>query len=106
MSYGDSRIAVILVHGNFIFPSIVNTKIAVIAVDLFLIISGFLIGKILLDTKNKNNFFRRFYVRRIFRIFPLATLAIFTGSIIALLFDRGQVHYHITYFLFRISFCS
>ena len=40
-------------------------------VDLFLVISGFLIGKILLASRGKENYFRTFYVRRIFRILPL-----------------------------------
>lgn len=40
-------------------------------VDLFLVISGFLIGKILLNSRGKENYFRTFYIRRIFRILPL-----------------------------------
>ena len=40
-------------------------------VDIFFIISGFLIGKILLSADRHDHFFRKFYIRRFFRIAPL-----------------------------------
>ena len=44
------------------------------SIDMFFILSGFLLGGILLKNKKSKNFFKTFYLRRIYRIVPLYLL--------------------------------
>jgi len=59
-----------------------------VGVDLFFVLSGFLITGILFDSLHRDDYFRNFYVRRSLRIFPL-----FYGFWIALLLLTPILHF-------------
>lgn len=59
-------------------------------VSLFFVLSGFVITRILIQTKTSKNYFYRFYKRRILRILPLYYLFLFVFYLFPLTYD-GQV---------------
>jgi peptidoglycan/LPS O-acetylase OafA/YrhL len=76
---GLAVLMVLLLHflGNMIPTNGVERAIVGVTnygsygVELFFVLSGFLITGILYDARNKPNYFRNFYMRRLLRIFPL-----------------------------------
>lgn len=87
---GLRAIAVLLVVGFHSFPSWV--KGGFIGVDIFFVISGYLISTIIFGSLERNSFsFVEFYIRRINRIFPaliLVLIGCFTFGWFVLLADE------------------
>jgi peptidoglycan/LPS O-acetylase OafA/YrhL len=84
---GLAIIGVLFYHGLFWridlsrFPSIVRTILSALwlgrlGVDLFFVLSGFLITGLLVDSKNRPDYYSRFYIRRALRIFPAYLLTL------------------------------
>lgn len=71
-------------------------------VDLFFVLSGFLITGILYDTRNDSRFFSRFYARRTLRIFPVFYLVVTVLLALTPLFHYQWRWPHLT-FLFYIG---
>lgn len=91
---GLAVLLIILFH----FFDFVIFKFGWVGVDLFFVLSGFLITGILLDSKSATYYYRNFIVRRILRIFPLYYFVLLISLIVVplvwpMLFGGGFEYY-------------
>src|ERR1700751_4546946 len=73
-------------------------------VDLFFVLSGFLIGGILLDEINSPAYFSTFYIRRAYRILPLYTVILVLTLVADLCFQSEHLGQFFYYPLFLQNF--
>ncbi|MGQ0735705.1 MAG: acyltransferase family protein [Acidobacteriota bacterium] len=81
-------------------------------VDLFFVLSGFLITGILIDARGSDRYFASFYMRRTLRIFPLYYLVVFLTLVVLPLFPRwydllagaGAPRGQLPYWLYLVNF--
>jgi peptidoglycan/LPS O-acetylase OafA/YrhL len=78
-------------------------------VDLFFILSGFLIGGILVDARDSESYYSTFYIRRVFRILPIYLALLFLGFLLVELPGRsgpafGGAPLHVAPWLYYLTF--
>ena len=93
-------IALVMIHhfAQFVRPAsgvdavvLSAASMAWVGVDLFFVLSGFLITGILHDTRRAENYFRSFYTRRALRIFPLYYSYLALMFLMLLVLGRVQI---------------
>jgi len=68
--------------GSLLNYMLLPGRLAGTGVDLFFLLSGYLIGGILIDNRESPSYFKTFYVRRVCRIFPLYLICLGSAYVI------------------------
>jgi len=95
-------LAIFMVVAFHYFPNQV-TNIGWTGVNLFFVLSGFLIGGILIDNRTSDTYYVTFYARRCFRIVPLYALNVLLFAAIA---GLDQPLWHYVFFLQNFTWIS
>ena len=94
---GLRAVAVLMVLVHHAAPELTGGLMLQSGVDLFFVLSGFLITTILVRTRQRSDYFRLFYARRSLRIFPLYYAFLALSLLIAWVSIRFDVHEAIGY---------
>src|SRR5438552_4630577 len=92
---GFAILVVILHNESGLYPSLHLQRVFAngwMGVDLFFVLSGFLITGLLLDSKGSEGYFKNFYARRCLRIWPLYYSLIFFIFLIVPILHRSSAH--------------
>ncbi len=76
---GLAILLVLVCHSQRVMPPVLSgiARQCWMGVDLFFVLSGFLITGILWETRSADHYFKRFYARRALRIWPVYLLCLF-----------------------------
>jgi peptidoglycan/LPS O-acetylase OafA/YrhL len=83
---GIAAIVIVVFHLRFVD----GAPVLGTAVDLFFVLSGYLITTIILDQRRSPGFFKTFYARRALRIWPIYYLALFACVVLNPLLARPE----------------
>lgn len=110
---GYAALSIVLAHlpqisesflGEKIHFMLEFSKLAYLGVDVFFVLSGFLITRILIKEKKENDFsFKRFYLKRSLRIFPIYYLTIVACGLIFSWEGMGYVSTYLSNYFFSFS---